>query len=112
MRDPARFQDVGVICDSERLVSHLLYKQDREPRFPQCADGVEDVFDNQRCEPEGRLIQKEKLRLAHQRASDREHLLLASRHSASNLSLALSQPREQSKKVLYLLFSLSGIGLL
>src|SRR6516162_2923638 len=112
MRDPAGLQDIGVICDSERLVSHLLYKQDRESCFPQCADSVEDVLDNQRCEPERRLIQKEKLRLAHQRASDRKHLLLASRHSASNLLLALSQPREQSKKVLYLLFSLSGIGFL
>src|SRR6516164_9662957 len=112
MRDAAGFQDVGMISDSERLVSHLLYKQDRESCFPQCADGVEDVLDNQRCEPERRLIQKEQLRLAHQRASDREHLLLASRHSASSLLLALSEPRKQSKKMLYLPLSLSGIGFL
>ena len=40
------------------------------------ADDPEDLLHHERGEPEGRLVEKEQARPQHQRAGEREHLLL------------------------------------
>ena len=55
---------------------------------------VEDVLDDQRRKAERRLVEQQQARLAHQRARDRQHLLLAARQGAGQLVLALLQARE------------------
>ena len=53
-----------------------------------------DLVDHQRRQTEGRLVEQHQLRPHHQRAADRQHLLLAARHGAGLLVRALAQPRE------------------
>src|SRR5690606_41537472 len=52
---------------------------------------VEDLLDDERGEPQRRLVEQEQLRPRHQRAADRQHLLLAARQRAA----ALHAPRSE-----------------
>ena len=47
------------------------------------------------AKPERRLVQQQDLRIGHQRAADRQHLLLAAGQGARDLAEPLPQPREQ-----------------
>ena len=58
-------------------------------------DGAADLGDDERREAFGRLVQQQEPRVAHQRAADREHLLLAARERARVLLDALAQPRKK-----------------
>jgi hypothetical protein len=58
------------------------------------ADEREHLLDQQRREAERRLVEDQQARLAHQPASDRQHLLLAARQRAGRLGPALLEARE------------------
>ena len=57
-------------------------------------DQREQLLDQQRREAERRLVEDEQLRLGHQAAADREHLLLAAGQRAGALALPFGEPRE------------------
>ena len=56
---------------------------------------LEDVFDNQRCKPERRLIHHYHLRPRHQRPCHRQHLLLSPRECASKLPVPFLESRKE-----------------
>ena len=59
-----------------------------------CADDLEDLLHEERREAEGRLVEEQELRLGHQRAADREHLLLAAGERPARLA---SRSRRRGK---------------
>src|SRR5215470_6071892 len=69
--------------DVVRHVEHelrvLLDQHDREPLRLEPADRRHDLRDDLRRQPLGRLVHQEDARVRHERAPDREHLLLAAR---------------------------------
>src|SRR5262249_61569277 len=79
------WDDVELMLDDENVeVAYLL-----EPSY----DG-EDFLDDERREPERRLVEQDRLRIRHQRAPDHHHLLLAAREIAGLQAPALLEPRE------------------
>ncbi len=58
------------------------------------AQDAEDLGHDLRRQPERRLVQQQQLGPQHQRAADRQHLLLAARQRARLLVAALAEPRE------------------
>ena len=58
------------------------------------ADDAEELAHDHGRETERRLVEEEQLRPAHQRAAEREHLLLAARERPGALASALLHPRE------------------
>ena len=59
------------------------------------ADGAENLLHQQRRKAERGLVEHQQPRPAHQRAADREHLLLAARQRAAALADTFLQPRER-----------------
>ena len=73
-------------CSTSRMV---------RPARLQPQDQVEDVVDDLRRQAERRLVEQQQLGRGHQRAGDRQLLLLAARQRAGRLAGALRQDREQ-----------------
>src|SRR5439155_6676550 len=94
-RDPPLDQHVGAARKTERDVELLLDHQDGEPALAQLVERVTNLRDHQRPEAEERLVEKKQPRRAHERAADRQHLLLAARKRAGGLPPALRQPGKQ-----------------
>ena len=67
------------------------------------AQDAENLLHHQRRQAEGRLVQQQQLRPQHQRARDREHLLLAAGQRARLLAQALLQAREIAEDALKIL---------
>ncbi len=92
---PAGLQHVGVVgkIERERGVlldqehAHLLLAVDQ-------AHDAEDLLHHERREPERRLVEEKQARSQHQRAADREHLLLAAGQRAGLLLLPFLQARK------------------
>src|SRR5438093_647311 len=82
-RDPSQGRHV-LVDDQDRLASHL------EP-----VHAAPDLGTNERRESFGRLVENEQARVGHQRAADREHLLLAARERAAEAARARREPRKQ-----------------
>ena len=83
------------------MVGVLLDDQDGEAvLLVQRANGVEDLTRDQGRKTERRLVQEQEARAAHQRAADREHLLLAAGQRAAALRHAFPQPRKQVEHAL------------
>src|SRR6266567_913713 len=61
------------------------------------ADDLENLPGDERGEPERRLVEQQEARPAHERARDRQHLLLAARERAAALVEPLAQPRKQDE---------------
>ncbi len=85
-----------VVGQIQRELEVLLDQHDRLALGLEPRDGPADFGDDQRREPFRRLVHQQHARIAHQRAADREHLLLAARERAGGLLLALLQAREHS----------------
>ena len=73
-------EHVAAVRGVERHQRVLLDEQDRRALLVDLLDDVEDPLDEDRREPERRLVEQQQLRARHQRAADRAHLLLAARH--------------------------------
>src|ERR671925_1221277 len=78
-------RDVRVLLDDEHRQALLLV---------QLADDAEDLRDEQRRETERRLVEEQQPRTLHERAREREHLLLAAAERAGLLVAALLEPGE------------------
>src|SRR5712692_6520594 len=92
--DPPGIEDHGVIRQAERELDVLLDQQDRLPFGLEARDGAPDFGDDQRRQALGRLVHQQDAWIAHQRAADGEHLLLAARERAGVLLGALLEARK------------------
>src|SRR2546428_6693430 len=61
---------------------------------------LEDLVDDRGLDTLGRLVEQQELRVAHERASDGEDLLLAPREATASLPETLAQPREDPQQLL------------
>ena len=98
--DPAGVQDNDVIGELERELDVLLDEHDRLALALQPRDRAADLGDDERREAFGGLVHQQHARVAHQRAADREHLLLAARERAGGLGVPFVQAREQLEDTL------------
>src|SRR4051812_24569468 len=78
--------------------------------FVEFADGVEDLPHNHWRKTERGLVEQQKARSRHQRASDGEHLLLATRQRAATLVQPLLQARKQPEHALAVLREVGVAG--
>ena len=100
--DVAGLEDVAAVGGVERHQRVLLDEQDRRALRVDLADDLEDLLDEDRREPHRRLVEQQQLRPRHERAPDREHLLLAA-GERSGLCSCAPQPREQVEDALEVL---------
>ena len=70
------------------------------PSRAQALQQLEDLVDDDRRQPERRLVEQEQRGPRHQRPADGEHLLLPARERAPVLPHALAQDREEVEHVL------------
>ncbi len=98
--DGARLDDVAPLGDGQRHGGVLLHEQDRRALPVDVAHGVEDLLDEHGRQPHARLVEQEQARARHERAADRQHLLLAARERAGDLGDALVEPGEQREDAL------------
>ena len=70
-------------------------RMDSLPSLVEPADGGENILHDTRCEAHRGLIEQQQARTRHQRAADRQHLLLAARQKAGCLFLSLGKTRKE-----------------
>src|SRR5262245_40131440 len=83
--DSAGLHDVGAVRGLEREQRILLDQKNGDALRRYVADDFEDLGHHQRRETHRGLVEEQKLRRAHERARDREHLLLAARERPGDL---------------------------
>src|SRR5262249_53046946 len=93
--DTAAVEDHDVVGHVEHELGVLLDQHDREPLGLQPPDRRHDLGDDLRRQPFRRLVHQQHAPVRHQRAPDRQHLLLAARERAGDLPSALPKPREE-----------------
>ena len=93
--DPAVLEHVAAAGDAERHRRVLLDDEDRGALAVDGLDDVEDLVDQRRRQAHRRLVHQQEPRPRHQRAADREHLLLAAGERAALLVRPLPEPGEQ-----------------
>src|SRR5262245_2847806 len=79
----ALFQHVDAVGESQREVDVLLGQQDRQASALEQRDLLLKMVDDQWRQPLGRLVEQQQLGVAHERACDGQHLLLAAREKAT-----------------------------
>src|SRR5258708_17203647 len=103
-RDLPGLHDIAAMGEAERVVRVLLDQEHRDLLLlVDLADHLEDLLDDERREAERRLVEQQEARAAHQRAADRQHLLLAARERAAALApapLAAGKEREDAAQIL------------
>src|SRR6185437_9082463 len=94
--DDLAFADhVHIVDQLQREMRVLLDQQDGKAFALELADRLPQALDDDRREPFGRLVHDQAVRIGHQAAADRQHLLLAARQRLGALRAALAQAREQ-----------------
>src|SRR5262245_18523075 len=73
----------------------LLDQQDAEPLLLERPEGLDQQLDDRRSEALGGLVHDQQLRVQHQGAADREHLLLSARELRSAVPLSLGEAWEE-----------------
>ena len=89
-----------IVCRSARPISRSTYLSITRIVWPgraQSSQAMPDLFADQRREAFGGLVEDHEVRVGHQRASDREHLLLAAGELVAHVAGALGQAREQAE---------------
>src|SRR5690606_39216939 len=93
--DLTRLQHIPAMRYRERHERVLLDKQYRGALGIDVLHDPEDLFDQDRREPHGRLVQEQHLGVGHERATDGQHLLLTAGERARLLRYALLQAGEE-----------------
>jgi hypothetical protein len=93
--DTAGLQHIAIVRDPERQRNRLFGEKQRKPVAVQRLERVVQRLDHGGRQPEARLVEHQQLRLAHQRAAERQHLPLAARERAGRLAAALGEARKQ-----------------
>src|SRR5688572_7823656 len=96
--DHAAFLEHAVaIGDPRQRLYILVDEQDRESFGLEARNRLEDLDADQRRKPLGGFIQDQQLRVGHQCAPDREHLLLAARELVAEVAAALGELGKESE---------------
>src|SRR2546421_7601243 len=93
--DAAGFEHVASVRHRQCLGRVLLDQQDGGALLIDVADDVEDLVDQDGGEAQRGLVEQQDTGSRHQAASDREHLLLATRKRATDLIQTLFDARKQ-----------------
>ena len=94
--DLAVHDHVTAVGDADGLREVLLGHQHRELVVVlELLDGVDGAGDQQRRQSDRGLVHQQDARRQHQRAGERQHLLLAAAHAAGELAAPLGQARER-----------------
>src|SRR5215211_7384665 len=94
-RDLSRLQHIGPIRDVEGEVGVLFHQQHGDALFAvQLTEAAEEILHDDGREAERRLVEQQQARPAHQRPSDRQHLLLATAQASRQLRAPLGQAGE------------------
>src|ERR1019366_2458067 len=89
--DRARLEDVGASGRVKGDQGVLLDQQDGRALAVDLPDHVEDGVDEDRGQTQGRLVEQQDPRPAHQRPADGHHLLLATGEAAGELAATLGE---------------------
>src|SRR3989442_12041689 len=89
--DPALLEDVVRVRDAGERAHVLVDEQDRLATRLEAFHAAPDLGPDERRQPLGRLVEDQQSRVGHQRAADRQHLLLAARERAAEASRARRQ---------------------
>src|SRR3954447_10269235 len=108
--DAAVLQYVAARRGLQRRVDVLLDQQHGGAGVGHAHQPLEDLLDELGCEPERELVDHDQLRVGHQTARDRAHLLLPARHAAGHLVEALAEAREQPDGAVDVRLAAAGIG--
>src|SRR5262249_32830673 len=92
--DPSLLEDVRAGGDGEGLDDVLLDQQHRDALCVDRGHDLEELVDDLRRQTERGLVEEQEPRHRHQRAPDRDHLLLTARERAGELASALAQDGE------------------
>src|SRR6266481_2657451 len=93
----ASIDNDDIVGEIERELDVLLDEDDGLPFGFELRDGAANLCDQLRREPLGWLVHQQHARIAHERASDREHLLLATGERARDLGVALGKAGKKLK---------------
>ena len=88
----------------------LLDDQDGRSLRVDVADHLEDLLDQDRGKAHRRLVEEQQLRVGHQGAPDRQHLLLATGQRPAGLARPLAKPREEREDALEVPLELDLVG--
>src|SRR5205085_4944464 len=99
--DGALFQHVDTVGEAQRELRVLLGEQDREPGSLETGDLLAEVIHDERCQSLRRLVEQQQLGVAHQRARDCQHLLLAAGEIAAIAVRQLPERRKEVEDPLY-----------
>ena len=94
----ALLQHIGAVADEFGEMDVLLGQEHREAFLLELDDGVGHLLDDDRRDAFGGLVEQHQQRIAHQRASDRQHLLLTAAHmgaAAVGHAAEIGKDREQ-----------------
>src|SRR5262249_40715267 len=99
--DRSRLQHVAAARSLERIARVLLDEKNTRAGAIDRLDRAENVLDDHRRESERRLVETNEVRFGHDRAPEREHLLLTAGQRAGVLAPALAQPREHVEDLVH-----------
>src|SRR5262249_58982447 len=106
--DAAVDHDIAAVGELERVEGVLLDQEHGELLLlVERLDRLEDLPRDERGQAQRGLVEEKQAGAAHERARDREHLLLAAREGAAALMQPFFQPWEQRE---YALGGGSGLG--
>ena len=108
--DPARLHHVGPVRHTQRLIRVLLDHQHRRALAPDVGDDRERLLDERGRETQRRLVEENESRAGHERAADREHLLLAAREGARGLTPPLGEDRKVGAHALEVTHDLRAVS--
>ena len=92
---PSALDDVVAVGDAGEVGDVLVDHQHRLPAALQHRQAVPDFLADQRREAFGGFVEDQQFRIGHQRAADRQHLLLAAGQRHAHVAAALGEPRKQ-----------------
>src|SRR5271170_2964278 len=93
--EPALLKTIETRRSIERPVDVLLDEYDGGAFGGDFPEAIVDVADDDRCQPQRKLVAQQKPRVGHQCPPDRRHLLLSARQIRRRKMTQFSQPREQ-----------------
>src|SRR5437879_7228027 len=98
--DLALLEDVVSVGDPRQRGHVLVDQQDRLPARLEVDQAAPDLRPDERREPLRCLVEDEQARVRHERAPDREHLLLAAREGPAEDALATGEPGREGADLL------------
>src|SRR3954462_1786140 len=98
--DAAFLQHVMPVGDARQRPDVLVDEEKRKALGLELGNRAIDLLANERCQAFGRFVEDQEARVGHERAADREHLLLAARELVTVVRLPLAELRKERENAL------------